>query len=235
MTETTGPVGVADAVTTNLDRLARHPDAAGLRELDGLVRQLGEHGLARRHLRLERAGSTGARRVHALFELLRDEPRLRRLLARGERAADTLVLRLHEYAAWLVAIGLQPHDGPRIAGELTTLRAALAPLLARPWGDQDDLVADAVDLLGAEAADAVRCIQEVRQVIEVSNERRVVSEMVRGYVDRSGLTQREFAHRIGTSPSRLSAYVNGGTVPSAALMLRMQRVAGRGASLAVAG
>lgn len=42
---------------------------------------------------------------------------------------------------------------------------------------------------------------------------------------RSGLRRTEFASRLGTSRSRLSTYLSGTVVPSAALMVRAQRVA----------
>lgn len=41
----------------------------------------------------------------------------------------------------------------------------------------------------------------------------------------SGLSRAEFASRVGTSASRLSTYVSGRVTPSAALLLRMRRVA----------
>jgi transcriptional regulator with XRE-family HTH domain len=44
-------------------------------------------------------------------------------------------------------------------------------------------------------------------------------------VRRSGLTRAELASGIGTSPSRISTYTTGKVTPSAALMLRMARVA----------
>jgi transcriptional regulator with XRE-family HTH domain len=50
---------------------------------------------------------------------------------------------------------------------------------------------------------------------------------VRGVITRSGLSKAQFAARIGTSPSRLSTYLNGKVTPSAALMVRMRRLAGR--------
>ena len=48
---------------------------------------------------------------------------------------------------------------------------------------------------------------------------------VRNLVGRSGLSKQDFAERIGTSRSRLSTYMSGKVVPSAALMVRMRRVA----------
>jgi len=55
-------------------------------------------------------------------------------------------------------------------------------------------------------------------------EREDVAAELREHIGRSGLTQAEFARRLGTSPSRLSSYVNGGVVPSATLMVRARRV-----------
>lgn len=56
-------------------------------------------------------------------------------------------------------------------------------------------------------------------------ERESVAAEIRDAVDRSGLTQAEFATRIGTSASRLSTYLSGTVTPSAALMVRIRRVA----------
>jgi transcriptional regulator with XRE-family HTH domain len=52
-----------------------------------------------------------------------------------------------------------------------------------------------------------------------------VAAEVRDIVGRSGLSKQDFAERIGTSRSRLSTYMSGKVVPSAALMVRMRRVA----------
>ncbi len=49
---------------------------------------------------------------------------------------------------------------------------------------------------------------------------------VRAAVDRSGLTNAEFASLIGTSASRLSTYLNGKVTPSAALLVRIERAGG---------
>lgn len=58
-------------------------------------------------------------------------------------------------------------------------------------------------------------------------ERRAVADEVRELLARSGLTRAGFAAAIGSSSSRLSTYVNAKVTPSAALMLRMRRVAAR--------
>jgi hypothetical protein len=56
-------------------------------------------------------------------------------------------------------------------------------------------------------------------------ERDQVARQVQHYLARSGLSAREFAERIGTSPSRLSTYRSGKVMPSAGLLMRMQRIA----------
>jgi transcriptional regulator with XRE-family HTH domain len=44
-------------------------------------------------------------------------------------------------------------------------------------------------------------------------------------VGKSGLSKQDFAERIGTSRTRLPTYMAGKVMPSAALMVRMRRVA----------
>ena len=57
-------------------------------------------------------------------------------------------------------------------------------------------------------------------------ERTEVAHRVREAVERSGLTNREFALLVGTSPSRLSTYLNGRVTPSAAMLVRIERASG---------
>ncbi len=54
-------------------------------------------------------------------------------------------------------------------------------------------------------------------------DRTEVAARVRGAIDRSGLTNREFARLVGTSASRLSTYVSGKVTPSAAMLVRIER------------
>jgi transcriptional regulator with XRE-family HTH domain len=58
------------------------------------------------------------------------------------------------------------------------------------------------------------------------SERAEVATEVRNLVSASGLSRQDFAARLGTSRSRLSTYMSGKVVPSAALVVRMRRVAG---------
>jgi transcriptional regulator with XRE-family HTH domain len=59
----------------------------------------------------------------------------------------------------------------------------------------------------------------------VSSERNAVATEIRNVLEGSGLSRQDFADRIGTSRSRLSTYASGQVVPSAALMVRIRRVA----------
>ncbi|MCH7233106.1 helix-turn-helix domain-containing protein [Glycomyces sp. L485] len=69
-----------------------------------------------------------------------------------------------------------------------------------------------------------RVLQSARAGAECA-EREVVAGKIRQAIAASGLTRAEFASRIGTSVSRLSTYATGKVVPSAALMVRIERVA----------
>lgn len=60
-------------------------------------------------------------------------------------------------------------------------------------------------------------------------ERETVAARIRRDIAESRLTRTEFASRIGTSVSRLSTYATGKVMPSAALMLRIDRVAAEAA------
>lgn len=55
-----------------------------------------------------------------------------------------------------------------------------------------------------------------------------VAARVRAAVQRSGLSNAEFASLIGTSASRLSTYLSAKVTPSAALLVRIERVAAGG-------
>jgi hypothetical protein len=55
-------------------------------------------------------------------------------------------------------------------------------------------------------------------------DRAAVAARVRQLVSASGLTRRAFADAVGTSVTRLSTYCTGSVTPSAALLLRMERV-----------
>jgi transcriptional regulator with XRE-family HTH domain len=54
---------------------------------------------------------------------------------------------------------------------------------------------------------------------------RAVAERLSTAVAKSGLSMRQFAHALGTSPSRFSSYQSGKVAPSAAFLLRAERIA----------
>jgi hypothetical protein len=64
-----------------------------------------------------------------------------------------------------------------------------------------------------------------------ANERIEASRHVRILLDRSGLTEREFASRIGVSAADLAAFLQASVSPAASLMIRMRRLSDRFAKI----
>ncbi len=58
------------------------------------------------------------------------------------------------------------------------------------------------------------------------SERAEVAARVRAAVARSGLSAARFAELVGTSASRLNTYTSGSVVPSASMLVRIERTAG---------
>jgi DNA-binding transcriptional regulator YiaG len=112
-------------------------------------------------------------------------------------------------------------------GGLGDWRRLAAAIRADPWGPVarriEELLAYSRPYGVAPAFE--RAIAQSRAAAEAA-EREAVAVEVRELVDRSGLSQAEFASRVGTSASRLSTYASGKVTPSAALLLRMRHVAG---------
>lgn len=59
----------------------------------------------------------------------------------------------------------------------------------------------------------------------IDQDTRAVIDRLDAAVSTSGLSLRRFAHALGTSPSRLSSYCTGRVAPSAAFLLRAERIA----------
>lgn len=97
-----------------------------------------------------------------------------------------------------------------------------------PWGDVARRVErylsyrepDGVSVLFQLAIDRARAEME-------SSNRAEVAARVRDAVARSGLTQAAFAELVGTSASRLSTYLSGRVMPSAAMLVRIEQAAPR--------
>jgi DNA-binding transcriptional regulator YiaG len=111
-------------------------------------------------------------------------------------------------------------------GGLEHWRRLADAIRAEPWGPVARRVEEVLTYSRpygvAEATE--RSIARAREAAE-SSERRTVAAEVDRLVQASGLSRAEFASRIGTSTSRLSTYVTGKVTPSAALLVRMRRVA----------
>lgn len=96
-----------------------------------------------------------------------------------------------------------------------------------PWGPVARQVEDYLGYADASGRTALlgRAVASAREEAERA-ERAAVAAEVDHLIELSGLTAADFARRLGTSAPRLSTYRSGTVVPSAALMLRMRRVAG---------
>jgi DNA-binding transcriptional regulator YiaG len=113
-------------------------------------------------------------------------------------------------------------------GGLEHWRRLAAAIQAEPWGPVARRVEEVLTYsrpYGVALA-MERVIALARHAAEAS-ERQTVAANVDALVRESGLSRTEFASRIGTSASRLSTYATGKVMPSAALLLRMRRVAQR--------
>jgi DNA-binding transcriptional regulator YiaG len=111
-------------------------------------------------------------------------------------------------------------------GDLADWHRIAAEVRDSPWGatarQVEEILSHSRPYGVAEAMETV--ISRARDRAE-AGERAAVASAIRAAVKRSGLSQAEFAARIGTSPSRLSTYATGKVTPSATLMLRISRIA----------
>ena len=122
-----------------------------------------------------------------------------------------------------------PFEGILAAVERGTLpdwRRLARAIQADPWGPVARQVLEAIHLSRPYGTTELLegLVGRARQLAADSEREEVASEVSR-LVGGSGLTRQDFADRIGTSRSRLSTYMSGRVVPSAALMVRMRRVA----------
>jgi DNA-binding transcriptional regulator YiaG len=113
-------------------------------------------------------------------------------------------------------------------GDLADWHRIVAEIGADPWGKTARQVEEVLSHSRPYGlADAIEAaLSRARERAEAT-ERAAVAAGIREAVQRSGLSRAEFASRIGTSASRLSTYASGKVTPSATLMLRIHRVAGR--------
>jgi DNA-binding transcriptional regulator YiaG len=127
-----------------------------------------------------------------------------------------------------------PFEGVLAAVERGTLpdwRRLARAIQADPWGPVAQQVIEALDVAHPYGTTELLTglIERARQRAAELERDEVAAEIGRLVRD-SGLSRQEFAARIGTSRSRLSTYLAGKVVPSAALLVRMRRVARSAAS-----
>lgn len=111
-------------------------------------------------------------------------------------------------------------------GGLSHWRRLSTAIQAEPWGPVARRVEEVLTYNRPYGVAQVmdRAISRAREDAEVS-ERNAVANEIDQLVRASGLSRAEFASRVGTSASRLSTYVTGKVTPSAALLVRMRRLA----------
>jgi DNA-binding transcriptional regulator YiaG len=122
-----------------------------------------------------------------------------------------------------------PFEGILAAVERGTLpdwRRLAAAIRADPWGPVAQQVLEAIQMSRPYGTSELltTVIERTRQEAAEA-EREQVADEIRDLVARSGLSKQDFALRLGTSRPRLSTYMSGKVTPSAALMLRIRRVA----------
>jgi ribosome-binding protein aMBF1 (putative translation factor) len=113
-------------------------------------------------------------------------------------------------------------------GDLADWHRVAAEIQASPWGTTarqvEEVLSHSHPYGVTEAMETV--ISRARKRAE-ANERAAVAAAIREAIQRSGLSQAEFASQVGTSPSRLSTYASGKVTPSATLMLRISHAASK--------
>lgn len=110
-------------------------------------------------------------------------------------------------------------------GSLPHWRRIVSAINADPWGPLASDLSTAIELAEDRgvAVTIQRAIARARKRAD-DRAREEVSRRLGALVAESGFTAAEFAARLGTSPSRLSTYLSGKVMPSAALLVRAEGV-----------
>lgn len=126
----------------------------------------------------------------------------------------------HPVSAWGVEGILAAID----RGDIRDWQRVAAEVIADPHGSVADDLAAAIDL--AESTSSAAALKLVLdRARETAHER--ITRRIREAIRWSGMTQAEFAERLGTSSSRLSTYATGKVVPSAVMMERIEDLSKR--------
>jgi DNA-binding transcriptional regulator YiaG len=122
-----------------------------------------------------------------------------------------------------------PFEGVVTAIERGTLpdwQRLAAAIKAEPWGQVARYVTEALQVVRPYGvAPLMESVVERARSRAEHSERAEVARRVAALLARSLLSRQGFAERLGTSASRLSTYLTGRVVPSAALLVRMERLA----------
>ncbi|MCV7194452.1 helix-turn-helix domain-containing protein [Mycolicibacterium brumae] len=118
-------------------------------------------------------------------------------------------------------------------GDIAVWQRIVVAIKRDPFGRTSRQVEEVLETSragGDELRGIAKAMQEVlsrsRTHLEV-NERAEVTRHVRMLLDRSGLSQREFASRIGVPAGTFADYLADADCPSASLMIRMRRLSDR--------
>jgi DNA-binding transcriptional regulator YiaG len=118
------------------------------------------------------------------------------------------------------------------SGDLTMWQRIVVALKRDPFGRTARQVEEVVDT--GSSYGISKALSEVltrgREQLQ-ANERAEVAQQIKILIDRSGLSIREFASRIGASAEDLTTYLDGAVSPSAAMMVRMRRLSDRFAKM----
>ncbi len=231
------------AVLTNMLCVVALGDAEDYLHTSTLVRRFGHQQVAQVQNELDdllKIGSDLPLTTAACRELARRTHIQRALVLAGQSEEDALTTaeKCYSTAFWLLMADIDPNRPahvPKDAEEMAKIidqrgvaewRRVLAIIAANPWGPEVTRLAELAREadLPAPASALEWCAKVYRKRFEEA-ERLEVAKEIRRLVAISGCSQRQFAQYIGTSPSRLSTYVNGLVTPSAAMMLRISRSA----------
>jgi hypothetical protein len=102
----------------------------------------------------------------------------------------------------------------------------LAEIRCSPWGPVARKVERYLDVREPDGVGTLFRLAIARARVDAEQaDRGRVADRVRTAVESTGLTAARFAELVGTSPSRLSTYLNGKVTPSAAMLVRIERTA----------
>jgi len=121
-----------------------------------------------------------------------------------------------------------PQEGFRAVierGYLSDWARVANAVRAKPYGQAAATLADVLGYIDpSPAATLLASVLDQARADADAADRAAVAAEVRALVAASGLTQAEFARRLGTSRTRLSTWMNGHVTPGAATLRKMRRV-----------